>query len=1405
MSHRMNQTVPTRQNYRREMPLLRLAAALALVLVALLLPLRAQATTNAETVALWLFDETSYPDTPLLDGTQNAYDLRLTPTGQLTTGKYGNALRLAPGTNYNAYYSEWDGSVVSAFMLRPWGDICGLWGPTITPASLVTTAAGLEWTCEFWLKLAAAPSAEAAVLHFGYAYDPGLTVNLTAGSAGFRLTNNYGGWAAVCPVSAGALATGAWHHVAFTVSATGNRVNLFVDGQQQAGSSWNIISKQSLPNTNFPASLVMTTYGVFDASQNYERFRSYRFNLSLGEDRHGAADLDGYLDEVRVSSVVRYTGNFTPPGSFSYNYGTNAPADSVTNGPAILFGTNAPSGTVQLGSRRHLFIDSVLLDTTNNVQRTVNIPRIEPVVTPYLNGDLNVVDHAGEVWVVLPDSYESGVGAVRIYESANGTNFTAPSLGVIEYNGSTNNNLVLNHTPMWAGTFKDTNPNIPADERFKMTGWVANSGIQLFTSGDLIHWRRNETMMLPLCSGGGSETYWDDQNGYYKYFIKRDPHFASPTCASAGGRTGVGFETRAVTKEWPFQVLASPYYAGWASPVVTCEGPVVFGTNSFGDVYRTRAIKYPWAPDVYLAFVWRFAADDVRRTELSISRDGTNWTGLGATGLYLPSGMAIGGFTNGEAMMHYGLVRRGNSIWQYADFNNGSHHGYNGVTTMSAFARLVQRLDGFVSFDAGTNTGLATTRPLVFSGSRLVLNLDSHSGVTKVALLDTNGVALAGYALTDCDPITADSVNQIVTWHSNSSVASLSGTAVRVQLQMTQSKLYALQFATSGPVVVDTVEYWNGLENPHALDGVTLTGAGVATNPYVYTIPAGMSITANGAIWLTSDLGNTNEDAAIKFVFAGGDLQMEAGAVISTSRPLRTGAMDFILDMAGHNITGAGKIVGLRGPAGNRAYKPRDVTVTNAVDVTLQDITQAAGGSAGGNIVVKARNVTVNDVDTRAFRTDNQTVNGSLELRALDAGAGFSTNSSANAFTNRLTLAGRVLTAGFGTNIGSGGVKLYGVVVQLNGGYSLTLPANGTLDVRAGITNASTTASNLFVNASVQSPAVAYSVTWNNTAPGGSGPVFTTNQISRAASTAGVAYSNSIAGTATDGNGDALTYAKGTGPVWLTIAANGTLSGTPATADVGTNSWTVSVSDGTRLALATLKIVVRTKPVFLSRQRPGVVERGGERRVVRHAGNGRHVYQRVDRFRDGRHLDERGAAAHQRLRCAEVLERSGGQVAGVDERELFQRGADACRRRRLAVQRAVDLRERQRAKLVERGRQRGVVRHAAGRKSGDEHLDSFRERRQRHRHHHAAHRRADAHRHRGAGAVGRHEQSPRRAGRDPDRQRHDGRSGGLHDSHAPEDRHKREHHDEHAAARRRSGCAAGQQHHAEVHRRRSQD
>ena len=103
-------------------------------------------------------------------------------------------------------------------------------------------------------------------------------------------------------------------------------------------------------------------------------------------------------------------------------------------------------------------------------------------------------------------------------------------------------------------------------------------------------------------------------------------------------------------------------------------------------------------------------------------------------------------------------------------------------------------------------------------------------------------------------------------------------------------------------------------------------------------------------------------------------------------------------------------------------------------------------------------------------------------------------------------------------------------------------------------------------------------------------PAFTADPVNKANANENVVYSDTIAGSATDvDSGESLTYSKVSGPAWLTVAANGTLSGAPGAADVGANVFTVKVEDAALASdTATLSItVIAATPPALSIQVSG--------------------------------------------------------------------------------------------------------------------------------------------------------------------------------------------------------------------------
>jgi autotransporter-associated beta strand protein len=89
-------------------------------------------------------------------------------------------------------------------------------------------------------------------------------------------------------------------------------------------------------------------------------------------------------------------------------------------------------------------------------------------------------------------------------------------------------------------------------------------------------------------------------------------------------------------------------------------------------------------------------------------------------------------------------------------------------------------------------------------------------------------------------------------------------------------------------------------------------------------------------------------------------------------------------------------------------------------------------------------------------------------------------------------------------------------------------------------------------------------------------PAFAADPLLRQKAFDGRAYTSTIAGSAADPNsGNVLTYSRVAGPAWLAVAPDGALSGTPTTADIGIDSFTVRVTDqGGLFDDATLQIEV---------------------------------------------------------------------------------------------------------------------------------------------------------------------------------------------------------------------------------------
>ncbi|MHC4621888.1 MAG: LamG-like jellyroll fold domain-containing protein, partial [Planctomycetota bacterium] len=368
---------------------------------------------DEHTAGLWLFDETDYPYTTLTDAGEHEYDLRLMKDGKLVPGKFGNALRARPGRDYVVSYAAWKGAVGAYHMREPNGRPgSGLWGPTVAPEKILAALAWSDWTCEFWLKLKRSPKDEVAIIDLGDKYEPGFFLNLAPKAAHFKINNAYAGFEATCPITGESLSDKRWHHLAFTFCASAGQVSHFLDGRLQKPGETAAVDTVRVPASVSPGSLAHTTYGIFTKESSLETRRQNRFNFAIGHDRHGDKDLDALLDELRFSDTIRYCSDFEAPASFSRNYGAGAGRPAAPTGPPLLFPDGKASEPVQLGSRKHLFIDDILVGKKSNVWLSVNPPADPQQLNEDGCHDTSFFDHNGRIYMVLSDGYESDEGKI---------------------------------------------------------------------------------------------------------------------------------------------------------------------------------------------------------------------------------------------------------------------------------------------------------------------------------------------------------------------------------------------------------------------------------------------------------------------------------------------------------------------------------------------------------------------------------------------------------------------------------------------------------------------------------------------------------------------------------------------------------------------------------------------------------------------------------------------------------------------------------------------------------------------------------------------------------------------------------------------------------------------------------
>ena len=452
------------------------------------------------------------------------------------------------------------------------------------------------------------------------------------------------------------------------------------------------------------------------------------------------------------------------------------------------------SSPIEIGSNRQLFVDRHVIDKLTNARLVLHQPvRRELAIVnehPWERFGVSymVTFRDGgkfRAWYRCDGVALSDRKSLTAYaESTDGIHWTKPQLGIIEFGGSKQNNLVWDGPGVNMAVFKDANPAAPASERYKAI--VRTDDVLGLVSPDGLQWRlaREEPILTERPFDSHNIAFWDASRKHYVAYTRgitrKGKVGAAMNKSFGGGVRGIRRTTSKNFRDWsPLQLID------------TGDAPIEH-------LYTNAAIAYDRAPGIYLMFPSRYA--DARKPNPKWKHDGVNDI------VFMSSrdGLRFDR-TFMEAFVRPGLDQ---SNWHERALymERGILHTSAGEISMYAMEnwrldtvhirRLTLRTDGFSSVRAPYSGGELLTRPLRFAGKSLRFNFSTSAvGSVRVEIQDAHGEPILGYSMQDCPEIYGDQTDGAVTWKASGDVSNLAGKLVRLRFVLRDADLFAFRFS----------------------------------------------------------------------------------------------------------------------------------------------------------------------------------------------------------------------------------------------------------------------------------------------------------------------------------------------------------------------------------------------------------------------------------------------------------------------------------------------------------------------------------------------------------------------------------------------------------------------------------
>ncbi len=457
-----------------------------------------------------------------------------------------------------------------------------------------------------------------------------------------------------------------------------------------------------------------------------------------------------------------------------------------------------PPARIPIDVGRQLFVDDFLIET-NTLARVFHLPRkyennpiLKPETPLELHGDKNsaAVPKSGGVWwdpkeQIFKMWYEAGwIGTICYATSRDGLHWERPSLDV---KPGTNQVLPLDLTPDSWTVVPDWDARDPM-QRYKL--FMRPPGGQMpgysMTSPDGIHWTNR---VATGETGDRSTMFYNPFRRKWVYSLR----------SSFRGRSRHYWECDDFLKG-----------AVWSK-----KGPVVWAAADRDDpkdpvigrvpqLYNLDAVAYE---SLMLGFfeIHQGPENNVceklglpKITELTFaySRDGFHWDRPDRRIAIRAERRDVWDRGYVQSLGNLCCVR-GDTLWFYYSAFQGDASKTNrawlknGMYDRGATGLAFLRRDGFASLEAKEAEGTATTRPLLFNGTRMFVNAVCPEGELRVELLDPAGTPIPPYTLSACKPVSSDGTLLPIAWKDTDDLSALRGKPVRFRFALRNGALYA--------------------------------------------------------------------------------------------------------------------------------------------------------------------------------------------------------------------------------------------------------------------------------------------------------------------------------------------------------------------------------------------------------------------------------------------------------------------------------------------------------------------------------------------------------------------------------------------------------------------------------------